>query len=165
MQRTAILSDCGTYRYELRRQWSEAPAIGWIMLNPSTADADVDDPTIRRCISFAQRWGYGGIVVRNLFALRATDPRELAKHPAPIGPANTHHLYHAVSDALTVCAWGNGGRPLAGTAAQYLAEAGVTLHHLGLTKVGQPKHPLYLKASTQPILWSRPVGDTEGGAT
>lgn len=157
MKRTAILSDCGTYRYELRRRWSEAPAVGWVMLNPSTADASVDDPTIRRCIGFAQRWGYGGIVVRNLFALRATNPRELATHSDPFGPKNLEHLRTAARDELTICAWGNGGTDYSEPIIRVLMESRVALHHLGLTGTGQPKHPLYLKATTEPVLWSAAV--------
>lgn len=154
MKRSAILSDCGTYRYELHRRWSEAPTVGWIMLNPSTADANVDDPTIRRCIGFAQRWGYGGIVVRNLFALRATNPRELATHPDPFGPDNFEFLRCAGQDDLTICAWGNGGSGSAHSIVQILRANHIVLHHLGLTGAGQPKHPLYLKASTESVVWS-----------
>jgi len=87
--RSAVLSDCGTYRYSLTRRWSPGPLLGWVMLNPSRADALVDDPTIRRCVGFARRWGFAGIVVRNLYALRATDPRELSRHPAPVGRTTT----------------------------------------------------------------------------
>jgi hypothetical protein len=92
MTATAVLSDCGTYRYRLGRRWAEGPVDVWIMLNPSTADATVDDRTIRRCMEFSRRWGAGALVVGNLFALRATDPAELVRHPDPIGPDNDEHL-------------------------------------------------------------------------
>ena len=80
--KSAVLSPCWTYRYELTRRWSSRPLVGWVMLNPSTADAEADDPTVRRCVRFANAWGYGGLVIRNLFALRATDPSELGQLPA-----------------------------------------------------------------------------------
>jgi hypothetical protein len=167
MKRSAILSDCGQFRYELRRQWSEAPALGWVMLNPSTADASVDDPTVRRCIDFAQRWGYGAIVVRNVYAFRATDPQALWMSTNRWGPDVGHHLRRAVDEKVTVCAWGNNVVEAdAAAARRILCEAGANLVHLGLTKHGQPRHPLYVKASTEPIQWTatdslRPVGDTE----
>lgn len=93
MIKSAIISECGKYRYSLSRIWDENKAnVLFIMLNPSTADGDVDDPTIRRCIGFAKSWGYGGIYVGNLFAYRATDPKELLKVENPIGFENIHHL-------------------------------------------------------------------------
>lgn len=151
--KSAVISDCGTYRYELLRRWDVTkPRVGWVMLNPSTADAEVDDPTIRRCMGFARAWGYGGIVVRNLYALRATDPRELWKHPDPIGPDNRAHLREAGRDALTICAWGSNAHPFHASAAIVgLIRAGGRPHYLALTKGGQPRHPLYLKADLTPI--------------
>lgn len=157
MLRDAVISECGTYRYELIRRWDASlPRVGWIMLNPSTADASVDDPTIRRCIGFAKSWGYGGIVVRNLYALRATDPRELWKHPSPTGPDNDTYLMESVDEPITVCAWGANGRR-GDAVINALSDAGAALHHLGLTKAGVPKHPLYLKSDLRPV----PLG---GGA-
>ena len=76
------------YRYLLTRRWGTVPAMVWIMLNPSTADAFAEDPTIRRCLIFAHREGCGGLTVVNLFALRSTDPKALTRHPDPVGPAN-----------------------------------------------------------------------------
>jgi hypothetical protein len=87
---SATLSECGLYRFTLERSWAsdlKKPWLGWIMLNPSTADASVDDPTIRRCMGFATDWGFGGIAVRNLFNLRTKDPLDLLKSAAPIAPA------------------------------------------------------------------------------
>lgn len=155
--RSAVTSPCGAYRYELRRVWTAGPLCGWIMLNPSTADAEQDDPTIRRCMGFARMWGYAGIVVRNLYALRATDPRELAAHSQPWGPDNDTHLMNAVDDPITVCAWGSRGKR-GDTVLNALADAGANLHHLGLTHAGKPRHPLYLPASVTPepfAGWSR----------
>ena len=106
---TAILSDCGKYRYSLTRNWdSEKPKVLFIMLNPSTADADNDDPTIRRCINFAKYWGYGGLHVCNLFAYRATNPKELLHIDNPLGDQNIYHMKKLANEAeIIVCAWGN----------------------------------------------------------
>lgn len=147
---SAVLSPCGTYRYELRRTWGTGPVCGWIMCNPSTADAEADDPTIRRCVGFARRWGYAGIVVRNLYALRATDPRELRRHPDPVGSDNDAHLLDAVDDEITVCAWGVNGRR-GDAVINALADEGANLHYLAMTKAGVPKHPLYLRGDLEPL--------------
>jgi len=153
-ERSAVLSDCGTYRYLLTRRWSEGPLLGWVMLNPSRADALVDDPTIRRCVGFARRWGFAGIVVRNLYALRATDPRELLHHPDPVGPDNHTHLDAAAGDALTVCAWGARGGTRGGDVAAQLDERGAHLVCLGLTLGAQPRHPLRLAAALDPVAYA-----------
>lgn len=151
----AVLSDDGVYRYSLTRRWADGPSVRWVMLNPSTADAEVDDPTIRRCVSFARRWGYGSIVVHNLFALRATDPRELRQHPDPVGPDNDavlrgeRHLPGEV--AVTVCAWGAHAAAVdRGRAVLALLEdARVHPFALGLTAAGHPRHPLYVAGATE----------------
>lgn len=84
---SAVISECGSYRYRLERVWeAEKDRVAFIMLNPSTADASKDDPTIRRCIGFAKAWGFGGLIVGNLFALRSTDPKALYGHKDPVGP-------------------------------------------------------------------------------
>jgi hypothetical protein len=150
--KSAVISECGTYRYLLTRTWDGSlPGVGFIMLNPSTADASVDDPTIRRCIGFAKAWGYGAITVRNLYALRSTDPKALRSHPHPHGPDNYRYLEAAVSDDLTVCAWGANADPIDSRGLiDALLGWGGQPHHLGLTKGGFPKHPLYLRADTTP---------------
>lgn len=155
--RTAVISPCGTYRYLLTRVWDQTlPNVGFIMLNPSTADADTDDPTIRRCVGFAKSWGYGGIAVRNLYALRSTDPRALRTHPHPHGPDNYRYLEAAIHDALTVCAWGANADPIDSRGLiDALIGWGGRPHHLGLTKAGFPKHPLYLRADTTPSPFRR----------
>ena len=123
IQSTAEISRDGVYRYRLTRRWEtddRASMLRWIMLNPSTADASLDDPTIRRCMGFARAWGYGGIVVHNLYALRATDPRQLRDHPDPVGPVNDSYI--AGWRVPTICAWGahaDSGRP--GRAAEMIA--------------------------------------------
>jgi hypothetical protein len=157
VERSAWLSADGVYRYELRRTWDPTQEhVGWIMLNPSTADAHVDDPTIRRCIGFAKGWGYGGIVVRNIFALRATNPRALLGHPDPIGPDNQACLVDGITHAgITVCAWGAWGalHDRGEQIRQAFTESGAVLYHLGLTKNGAPRHPLYLPGAATPIAW------------
>ena len=105
--RRAVLSECGSYRYALTREWADGKCVAWLMLNPSTADADIDDPTIRRCIGFARQWGYGRLVVVNLFALRATDPRVLVRNADPVGSKNDFYIAKAMKEAQEViCAWG-----------------------------------------------------------
>lgn len=160
VRKDALISPCGLYRYWLLREWDPArPALAFIMLNPSTADAEDDDPTIRRCMGFARRDGYGGIFVANLFAFRATDPMALKGAPDPVGPDNDAGL---IQNLLTlpiraagaiVAAWGAGCR-IRGERDRFVrgqaAMRGVPLHHLGLTKDGHPKHPLYLKGD-QPL--------------
>lgn len=148
MIKSAVISECGKYRYELHRTWDESrPKVLFVMLNPSTADAELDDPTIRRCIGFAKTWGYGGIMVGNMFAYRATDPNELKNMPVDPEVNDINHqvlmkMHWAAKE--TVFAFGNPpvyrNLPMNGMNRTY---------HLGLTKAGNPKHPLYLKGDTQ----------------
>jgi len=164
--RSAVVSPCGTYRYELRRQWAKGLVCTWIMLNPSVADSEIDDPTIRRCAGFARRWGHSGITVRNLFALRATDPRALRHHPDPVGPDNDWWLTAPASPGLTVCAWGTHGalRDRAARVVAVLTRRGAPLHCLALTAQGHPRHPLYLHGALRPRPYPNhdPEGDPEG---
>lgn len=153
----AVISACGRFRYLLRRRWwSEGgPTLVWIMLNPSTADASRDDPTIRKCIGFSKAWGYGGLVVANLFALRSTDPRQLYKVADPIGPENDAALA-ALRDGFDVVgAWGVNGAHLNRGAA--VAAMFPRMQCLGVTKNGQPGHPLYLPWATERVAY-RPAG-------
>lgn len=156
---SAVFSGDRRYRYLLRR-WlgSEArPVCCFIMLNPSTADETANDPTVRRCISFAKGWGYGMLLVVNLFGLRSSDPAKLRSSSDPVGPWNDAHILYAANEAdLVVCAWGvdGGWRGRAGHVEEMLRAEGVTLHHLGRTRIGQrPRHPLYLSKTTEPVLW------------
>lgn len=156
---TALLSHDGRYRYALTRRWNpEAPTVVFIMLNPSTADGSVDDPTIRRCTGYARLWGAGGLLVLNLFALRATDPAELKRAADPVGPANDiaiEQLLDRTNSNLghVVAAWGNHGSLLGRAEAVTAAVAGlgVRLWSLGCTSTGQPRHPLYLPADAQMV--------------
>jgi len=155
----AVFSPDRAYRYVLVRLWESAPPMTWIMLNPSTADAFADDPTIRRCAGFARREGCGGINVVNLFALRATDPAALSRHASPVGPASDYLIEtHARDASLVVAAWGAGGA-LHGRArevGQRLAAAGVPLMCLGVTAAGHPRHPLYVRSDAPLIPWEVP---------
>ena len=124
------------------------------MLNPSTADESTDDPTIRRCIGFARVWGYGGLEVVNLFALRTTDPRELRLSRDPIGGLNDAYLVDAMTrSAATVIAWGAHGvfRSRAAAALGLLSPR-ARLLALGWTNSGEPRHPLYLRRDVRPIV-------------
>lgn len=150
MQRSAVLSDCGAYRYELRRTWDRRrPIVLWVGLNPSTADHIKDDPTNRRIADFSQRWGYGGYVLVNLFAYRSINPKALALVADPIGPNNDAYLAQLSKAAHhTICAWGNHGKRL--NRASAVLPLLVEPMALGITKQGQPLHPLYCPANTQP---------------
>jgi hypothetical protein len=145
-----------TYRYRLERRWSGgAGHCGFIMLNPSTADAGSDDPTIRRCIGFAKGWGYSGLIVGNLFALRATERAALLTARDPVGgKANREALVELIDEArLILCAWGHfsavGDRGREAIA--LVRERGRVPYCLGLTKHGDPRHPLYLRSTSQPV--------------
>ncbi len=147
-QSGAKISDCGLYRYRLWRTWDEdKPPLVFVMLNPSTADADKDDPTIRRCMGFARRLGHGGIVVCNLFAYRATAPEVLSTVADPVGPMNDEEIVVACMARRVVAAWGAEpfARKRAADVTRRLKDAGVALYCLGVTKEGCPRHPLYVK--------------------
>lgn len=152
---SAEFSACRQYRYELRRTWQAArPAVMFVGLNPSTADELRDDPTVRRCIGFARSWGFGSIVLVNLFAYRSTDPVQLAQVTDPIGPDNDNWIKCACEYVeLIVAAWGVHGSLNSRDEAvlSWLPPA----HCLGTTKAGAPRHPLYLAADTPLRLFSR----------
>lgn len=153
--KTALISECGKYRYSLSRIWDASkPLMLFVMLNPSTADSDNDDPTIRRCIGFAKSWGYGGIMVGNRSAYRATNPNELKSMPVDyyqndINSQNLMDMYWKAE--ITIFAWGNPPCelpicPLEGFDGTY---------HLGITKSYNPKHPLYLKKDVKPLKFQK----------
>lgn len=156
MIKTAVFSDDRIYRYRLDRLWdARLPAMAVIGLNPSTADETEDDPTIRRCIRFAADWGYGGLIMVNLFSYRATDPDEMLTAPNPIGPDCDKHIELAAKEAFFIlAAWGANGTHLARDHdVRRLVEPIRQMHCLKKTKHGQPGHPLYIRADTQPILF------------
>lgn len=149
MLKGAVIDETGMYRYSLRRIWdSELPCVAFVMLNPSIADDEIDDPTIRRCIGFAKSWGYGSLEVVNLFAYRATDPDELKLCLDPIGPDNDKYINEAICRAgMIITAWGTKGSLM-----RRNKEVMKILHPyspkcLEITKAGHPKHPLYVAAN------------------
>lgn len=150
---SALFSPCGTWRYALTRELGGRRTVAFVGLNPSTADETRDDPTIRRCIGFARSWGFARLDVVNLYAFRATRPRDLWLADDPVGPENDDVLARALADAdLVVAAWGIGARrerlaDVAGLLAQR------TLHALGVTKAGAPRHPLYVPADVRPSVY------------
>lgn len=184
----ATISPCGTYRYRLWREWrgigTDAnwhwyteddgsialdgagsrlgfpKSVVFVMLNPSTADGEQDDPTIRRCVGFTKAWGYDRMEVVNLFAYRATDPKallSLGHKDEPWGADNERHIDRALDDAgLVVCAWGAHGGHLGQdeTVLGWIEDQDRQTHALRLTKAGHPAHPLYLPADLKPFRWS-----------
>jgi len=151
MVRRAEISPDGKYRYDLRREWSDRkPTLYFIMLNPSTADATLEDPTLRKCIGFAHRMDYGSVRLANLFAFRATRPSAMLKASDPIGPENDAKLRRFIRDCIStkgtlVCAWGAHAPAYREEAVKcLLREAEAKPQCFGRTKQGQPFHPLML---------------------
>ncbi len=151
MDKSASFSDCRTYRYALWRTWdAEADYVMFVGLNPSTADETMDDPTIRRCIAFAKDWGYGGLVMTNLFAYRSTDPAVMKVASDPVGPANDGWLSMLSENAgIVIAAWGTHGTHQQRNAV--VCKLIPELHCLRQTKGGHPGHPLYLPKTLQPV--------------
>lgn len=145
------------HRYVLWRAWDRRKgAVTFIGLNPSTADERLDDPTIRRCLRFARDWGYGQLLMVNLFSFRATKPRDLWMARDEVGPDNDDHIVGCANAArLIVAAWGASSFPVKLRRAEAVREllGSRDLYHLGLTMAGHPRHPLYLRADTKPELW------------
>jgi hypothetical protein len=154
MHKDAIFDQSRKYRYVLKRQWGDNDNnfINFVLLNPSTADEEKDDKTIKACIKIAKNLGYDGLWVTNLFAFRATKPSDLKQSAEPIGKQNDQYLKEYAKRAkLVVIAWGNHGDFLgrAQNVIKLLSEIQV-LHCLGITKHGAPKHPLYVKRTAKP---------------
>lgn len=162
MEKDAVFSPCRKYRYGLSRRWADGPRAMFIGLNPSTADETTDDPTIRRCVGFARAWGYGAIVMTNLFAFRATQPDDMKREPDPIGPENdiTLKLLQATA-GIVVAAWGVHGTHLQRD--RQVRRMIQPLHCLRLTKGGHPGHPLYLPASLTPMEWPLDALESDDG--
>jgi len=149
----ATFSSCGLYRYKLWRIWDDLqPYCMFLMLNPSTADENKNDPTVERCQRYATKWGYGGLHVCNIFAYRSTDPKGLLIPKDPVGPKNNEAIFDVASEAgIVVCAWGNHG--LLNNRSDQIRKllANKKLHCLKINKsTGQPGHPLYLKKDLTP---------------
>ena len=153
LQRHANFSRCGQYRYALWRQWGEGDDFMLLIgLNPSTTDPHQDNPTIRRCMGFAQDWGYSGLCVANLFAYRATYPNDLFSAADPVGPQNDAWLRRLARQAdLVVAAWGNHGR-FNDRAVQVVRQL-PTMHYIRLNRSGEPAHPLYLPRHLKAQPW------------
>jgi hypothetical protein len=165
---SAVISQCGAYRYLLRRPAPRGPDIFqpcagtalFVMLNPSTADATVDDPTIRRCKAFAYRWGCNGIAVVNLYALRSPNPAALWAHDDPIGPENDMWLRTAAREHETVVfAWGANAKDERVREVYEIFKGGPLrqIRCLGVTKDGAPRHPLYVKGDAPLVEWLPPA--------
>ena len=157
----AVFNESRTHRYLLVRRWMPGRRLTFLMLNPSTAGATEDDPTLRRCAGFARREGYAAVALVNLFALIAVSPRDLRCHPDPVGPRNDEFIRgHCRPGWTVVAAWGAHGalsRRAAVVTADLLAR-GVNLCCLGTTKAGEPRHPLYLPAATPLMPFRAPAG-------
>ncbi|MBY0439350.1 MAG: DUF1643 domain-containing protein [Burkholderiales bacterium] len=157
MSAGAAFSRDRQYRYRLWRHWDlSRPPLLMIMLNPSTADEERNDPTVERCERRARANGFGGLLVANIFALRSTDPKALYVHPSPVGRQNDAAILAMAREAgRVVCAWGVHGalhdRGL--RVASRLRQAGLTLGVLGLTRDGHPRHPLYMASATEVVQW------------
>ena len=154
----AIFDSTGIYRYSLQRWWANGPMMTMIMLNPSQADAQRDDPTLRRSGILARQWGYGRLEVVNLFAYRSADHRRLKQVSDPVGPKNDHYLLGACDRAHTILlAWGNWG------SLQNRDQAVLTLlkpywercYCLGRNRTGQPRHPLYAPRNCRLYAWTK----------
>jgi hypothetical protein len=150
VEKAAFVTRCGQFRYWLTRNWSNAgPVLVFIMLNPSTANAKIDDATIRKCMGFAKRFGFGGIAVVNLFAYRTRWPSELIGAQYPVGELNDHHIKRIVGNALfnggkVICAWGPSASRTNRPEEVMELLSGVKLYCLSKTKDGSPGHPLML---------------------
>jgi hypothetical protein len=143
---SAVISTCGKYRYSLERDKGVNPLV-FVMLNPSTADSDLDDPTIRRCRNFASDNGYNGIVVVNLYAFRATKPKDLFLAAEPVGKENELYISELTKERDVCCAWGvNAPADRVEIVKRVLAYSEANTLCLGVTKNGSPRHPLYVKA-------------------
>lgn len=151
METNAVISDCQKYRYKLTRLWDEnLPYVHFVGLNPSTADAVINDPTITRCINFAKSWGYGGLIMTNLFAYRTPEPRILFAYNGDIiGPENDRYIQQGFAKAeKTVVAWGNHG--IYNNRSVQVVRMLPEVYCLKINQSGQPAHPLYLRTDARP---------------
>lgn len=150
---SAIYSPCEKYRYRLSRSWGGGPVVAFIGLNPSTATETVNDPTVTRCIGYAKRWGFDGFIMLNAYAFRSTDPKGLWTVDDPAGPECDEFLRGGIGEAnRIICCWGVNCTPERHRRLVELVRDHKP-HHLGLTKDGYPRHPLYLRSDLKPVLW------------
>lgn len=166
----ATFSDCRKFRYDLWRSWKSNPFLScvterrlvFIGLNPSTADETKNDPTIVRCINFAQRYAFSGMHMLNLFGFRSTNPAGcVARGAEAVGPDNTAHILRvctAQTTGVVVAAWGAfpWAQERGEEVATMLVSAGITVNVFALTRQGYPRHPLYLRKDLHPIPWRKP---------
>ena len=154
----AVFSPCRRYRYSLVRRDGPGPLLRVIGLNPSTADALVDDPTVLRCRRRARALGFAGLCMQNLFGLRSSDPRALVGVDDPVGPGNDEWIEDPGEDvAATLVAWGGGGGLVRRRCDEVVARIGADgLLCLGTTADGMPRHPLYVRYAVVPAPWSWP---------
>lgn len=160
VKKSAVLSDCGNYRYELTRIWDiDYRTLTFIGLNPSRADASKDDNTIRKCMGFATRMGFGGIRMLNLYAYRSPYPGDLLRVEDPVGPDNDHYLTRDNTETVMVAAWGAFG-PAEERAdrVEELINRDLDLYCLGKTAGGFPRHPLYVPYSQELEIYSQRDG-------
>lgn len=170
MLRVASLSPDGVYRYTLGRQWAKPPegrqlrTVSWLMLNPSTADGETDDNTIRKVVKYSRLWGFDALLVVNLFAYRSPDPSDLASAKSCgvdiVGPQNDTAIVHAVTHSEgVICAWGTQtiAVPRVAAVVKYLARIPLPKMCLGVTMNGSPRHPLYMKDKQYARPWSVPA--------
>ena len=162
----AVFSKCRRWRYRLWRCWDDAkPVANFLMLNPRTADELQLDPSCTRARNYAERWGYGAVVITNIFGWRATDPAEMKAARDPVGRGNDAAIVKAAREAkLVVCAWGNHGLHLGRSrhVAGLLREAKVPLNFLRMNGQGEPAHPLYLPGNLKPTRWSPALFSKKG---
>jgi hypothetical protein len=157
---TAEFSPCGVYRYTLTRNWSEGPCIGWLLFNPSVATAELNDHTIRKTIGFSKRWGFGRLIILNLYAVRNTDPRAVTRMGvSAIGPMNDYWILKSIGQASElVCAWGCAQHaPEIDSRIDYLLTSirdkfpDAPMRCLGYRKDGHPRHPLMIGYDTERV--------------
>lgn len=153
MKKDATIDVSGHYRYTLLREWnSDAPRVAFVMLNPSTADAEIDDRTINRCINFARSWDFGSIEVVNLFGYRTKDFNSIKGVHNPVGDDNDEFIKTVVDRSnIVVVAWGDNGTYLSRNSAvlKLLSEV-EDLYCLGITRKKNPRHPLFVNSSKMP---------------
>lgn len=170
---SAVLSECGRYRYLLTRSWGGSPPgkqVTWLMLNPSTADETVNDQTIRKCMGFARHWGYSGIQVVNLFALRARNPLDLLKAEDPVGPEFDFYFRKALAETgALIAGWGCAStlqkspllvaRPKIVIARIHQVKPWLPIECLGVTPTGTPRHPLMLSYQRKRVPFYLDISD------